>query len=104
MTTLTQQDFVVIEEMIESRFKAIRKQIDLLVPKVPRQAKASELIFLSQVKRDGSGVDEVSEDYKKGMLENPLMKDELFEIKVLSLSLNTYIASGFNTFIVKLRD
>lgn len=69
-----------------------------------KKAKAGQLIFLGQVRRDGSGIDEVSEDYKKGMLENPLMKDELFEIRVLSLTQKTYIASGFNTFVVKLRE
>ena len=69
-----------------------------------RKAKASQLIFLGQVKRDGTGVELPSEAYKKAMLENPLMKDELFEIKVLSLTEKTYTAIGFNTFVVKLRD
>lgn len=69
-----------------------------------RKAKASQLIFLGQVKRDGTGIVEVSEAYKTEMLKNPLMKDELFEINVLSLTEKTYTASGFNTFVVKLRD
>lgn len=69
-----------------------------------KKAKASQLIFLGQISRDGAGIVEVSEAYKKEMLENPLMKDDLFEIRVLSLTEKTYTAIGFNTFVVKLRD
>lgn len=66
--------------------------------------KAYELEFISQINRDGSGTKKVSEDYLKAMLENSLMKDELFKVHRLSLSENTFIAMGFNSFVVKLKE
>ena len=65
--------------------------------------KAHELIFISQIKRDGSGTAPVKESYIKEMLKNSLMKDEDFKINVLSLSEKTYIAFNFNVFVVKLK-
>lgn len=64
---------------------------------------ASELIFISQIKRDGSGVLKVRKSYLKCMLENPLCKNDLFKLTCLSLTEKTYIASGFNSFVVKLK-
>ena len=55
---------------------------------------ASELIFINQIKRDGSGVlpcnefNETSEEYT---------------LNRLSISENTWIASGFNSYVVKLK-
>lgn len=66
--------------------------------------KAHELIFISQIKRDGSGVEEVTPEYLKCMLENPISKDEDFELRCLSLSNKTYIAFNFNAFVVKLKN
>jgi hypothetical protein len=65
---------------------------------------ASELEFISQIKRDGSGVTKVKKSYIKAMFENPLMKNELFELHHLSLSQKTYIAFNFNVFVVKIKD
>ena len=65
--------------------------------------KAHELEFISQIKRDGSGTIPVPEDYLKSMLENSLMKDEYFTLKCLSLSEKTFIASSFNSFVVRLK-
>ena len=65
---------------------------------------AKELIFISQINRDGSGTSPVSDDYLKAMLENTLMKDEPFYVRVLSLSEKTYIAMGFNSFVVRLKE
>ena len=56
-----------------------------------------ELIFISWIKRDGSGTKMV----KKRLIE--LMQDETFRIRILSLSKKTYIASNFNSFVVKLK-
>jgi hypothetical protein len=64
--------------------------------------KAHELIFISQIKRDGSGTFPVPESYKKAMLENMLMKDEDFRLHRLSISEDTYIAFNFNAFVVKI--
>jgi len=66
--------------------------------------KASELIFVSQIKRDGSGTVKVSKSYLKAMLGNSLMEQETFELRCLSISEHTYIAHGFNSFIVKLKS
>jgi hypothetical protein len=64
--------------------------------------KAHELIFISQINRDGNGTTEVDEGYLKAMLENPLMKNSDFKLKRLSLSENTFIAFNFNAFVVRL--
>lgn len=37
--------------------------------------KATELEFISRINRDGSGVEKVSDDLKKEIEENPLMRD-----------------------------
>ncbi len=64
---------------------------------------ARELIFISQINRDGSGTVSVEEGYLKAMLDNALMKDEPFYVQRLSMTHNTYIAMGFNSFVVKLK-
>jgi hypothetical protein len=66
--------------------------------------KAHELEFIGVIKRDGSGVSKVKESYLKAMLENPLMKDEDFELHHLSLTEKTFIAFNFNAFIVKIKE
>jgi hypothetical protein len=65
--------------------------------------KAQELEFISQIKRDGSGITKVKKSYLKAMLENSLMKDEDFELHCLSLSEKTFIAFNFNAFIVRVK-
>jgi len=37
------------------------------------------------------------------MLENDLAKDDEFEINTLSMSNKTFIANGFNSFVVRLK-
>ena len=65
--------------------------------------KAHELIFISQIKRDGSGTKKVFKKHVKFLTTNKsAMKDE-FEINRLSISESTYIASGFNSYVVKLK-
>lgn len=68
------------------------------------KAKARELEFISQIIRDGSGTAKVEESYLKSMLENPLMKDEDFELHCLSLTEKTYLAMGFNSFVIRLKS
>jgi hypothetical protein len=65
---------------------------------------ARELIFISQINRDGSGTTPVKPDYLRAMLENKLMKDEPFKLKCLSMTEKTYIAFNFNAFVVKLKE
>lgn len=59
--------------------------------------KGSRLEFISWIKRDGSGTDSVTEEYAK------TMQDDKFEVNGLSLTEGTYIASGFNSFVVKIK-
>lgn len=57
-----------------------------------------DLVFISQINRDGSGVHKVADDYIAMML------DETFRVRCLSLTENTYIATNFNSFVVRLRE
>lgn len=61
--------------------------------------KAKKLEFISRIKSDGSGTEPVP----KVLLENKLFLNEKLKITCLSISNKTYIASGFNSFIVKLK-
>jgi len=65
--------------------------------------KAKDLVFISQINRDGNGTIPVPESYKKSMLENRLMKNTDFRLHRLSISEDTYIAFNFNAFVVKLK-
>lgn len=57
-----------------------------------------ELEFISQIKRDGSGVKKVS----KGIVK--VMQNDNFPMTCLSITEGTYIATGFNSFVVKLKN
>jgi len=59
--------------------------------------KGKNLIFISRIKRDGSGTMNV----KQSLID--LMQEDEFVIHSLSISHNTYIACGFNSFVVKLK-
>ena len=64
----------------------------------------SELIFISQIKRDGSGTFPVPQDYLDALLTNEFMKKEPLYVRRLSISEDTYIAIWFNSFVVKLKQ
>lgn len=61
--------------------------------------KAKELEFISQINRDGSGTTKVGQSYLDSLFES----NEDFELRPLSLSEGTFIASNFNSFVVKLK-
>lgn len=68
-----------------------------------------QLEFISVIKRDGSGVIAIptqwneNSDYPK--VDNmAYLDDDIFTISILSLTEKTYIASGFNSFVVKLKQ
>lgn len=65
--------------------------------------KASELIFISRILRDGSGVQQVTVEHQK-QLESAKYVDEEYKLNFLSLSDKTFIASGFNSYVVKLKS
>lgn len=70
--------------------------------------KGKELEFISWIKRDGSGVIPIGTfwntdcDYPK--TDDMSYEDETdFDLTCLSMTQQTWIASGFNTFVVKMK-
>lgn len=61
--------------------------------------KGSELIFISRINADGSGVKEVDQEE----IDNDWFKKEKFRMSRLSMSNGTWIASGMNSYVVKLK-
>jgi hypothetical protein len=62
---------------------------------------AKELVFISQIKRDGTGVD-ILTSIQNEELQNDTI-DKWYELNRLSITNKTYIASGFNSYVVKIR-
>jgi hypothetical protein len=65
--------------------------------------KPHELEFISRIKRDGSGTKKVFKKDIKHLIKNKFAADEDYIINPLSISEGTYIASGFNSYVVKLK-
>ena len=63
-----------------------------------KKMKGKDLEFISWIKRDGSGTEDVDDDHIE------MMKDNVFDVMCLSGSQKTFIASGFNSFVVKLTN
>lgn len=59
--------------------------------------KGKNLVFISRILRDGKNV-EIIEEFPKHL------SKELFELKPLSLTKKTFIASGFNTYVVRIKS
>ena len=59
--------------------------------------KGKDLIFISRIKKDGSGTEDIS---GKDM---SFEDDELFEINGLSLTQGTYIAARMSVYVVKIK-
>jgi len=66
-----------------------------------RQAK--DLIFLSEIKRDGSELIVMSDSDKLKMEQETYLKDEFYNLQCLSITNGTYIASCNRSYIVKLK-
>jgi hypothetical protein len=73
--------------------------------------KGKRLEFISFIKRDGSGTILVGTEWDKDKdypktddTEMSYLDDDDFHISTLSLSEKTFIASGFNSWVVKLKD
>ena len=64
--------------------------------------KPNELIFITKIKPDGSGTHRVSKRELNNLNNAPYI-DRTFNLTPLSLSEETYIASGFNSYVVKLK-
>ena len=65
--------------------------------------KGKELEFISLIKRDGSGTEKVPQGMLDEIINGSLSKREKFKLNRLSLSKNTWVASGFNSFVVKIK-
>lgn len=73
------------------------------------EKKGHELIFISFIKRDGSGTVKCGTEWNESMDypkvdDMSYLDDETFTINCLSLSKQTFIASGFNSFVVRLKS
>lgn len=60
--------------------------------------KGAQLIFISQINRDGKGVTDKSNEDMSHIFE------EDFEINSLSITQGTFIASQFNSYVVKIKN
>ncbi len=70
--------------------------------------KGKKLDFISFIKRDGSGTIPIGAEWdttKKypKIDEVSYLNDEVFRVKLLSMEEETFIARGFNSFVVKLK-
>ena len=65
--------------------------------------KPKDMIFISRIKRDGSGVEIVTDSHVKHLRENKIAKDQKYKVRRLSRTENTYIAMGFNSYVVQLK-
>lgn len=62
------------------------------------KCQANELVFISRIKRDGSGV---SWDFDRAYLNK---RNEEYSLSCLSLTEKTFIATNFNAYVVKLKS
>lgn len=60
------------------------------------RARGKDLIFISQINRDGTGTTSVESSRH--------MNRDWFTVTCLSMTRETYIASGLNSFVVKVKD
>jgi len=60
--------------------------------------KGEKLHFISVIHRDGNGITNIE---KK---DNSRMNNDLFKLTCLSISEGTYVASEFNSYVVKLKE
>ena len=70
--------------------------------------KGTQLEFISFIKRDGTGVIMVGTEWDKNkdypkVDDMSYLDEDIFEVNCLSLSNKTFIASGFNSFVVRIR-
>ena len=79
---------------IKKRLENICYLINIFKPRMVM--KGNELIFLRRINKYGeSSIEEAKEE---------LHQDDDFQITCLSISEGTYIAHGFSTFVVKLKN
>jgi phosphopantetheinyl transferase (holo-ACP synthase) len=64
-----------------------------------KKAQGKDLIFISRILRDGSGTEPVDMD-----MSNQFIANEKYKLIRLSISHDTYIASAFNSYVVKIKE
>lgn len=64
-----------------------------------KKALGKDLIFISRILRDGSGVEPISDQSSMDFVKNTK-----FQMVCLSITNGTYIASEFNSYVVKPKD
>jgi hypothetical protein len=65
--------------------------------------KAKDLVFISRI--IGNGLDlEILSDVESETLQDKYFIDDEYKLNCLSISNKTYIASGFNSYVVKLKS
>jgi hypothetical protein len=64
------------------------------------KAQGKDLIFISRILRDGSGVERLGD---KSLDEQRFVANEVFKLNCLSITEGTYIASAFNSYVVKIK-
>ena len=73
------------------------------------KALGKELEFISWIKRDGSGTISIGTEWNHQTSDHPktddvkYMDEDKFRLTRLSLTHKTFIASGFNSFVVRLK-
>lgn len=65
--------------------------------------KANDLIFISRILGNGLGVEILSEQESE-KLQDKCFIDDKYKLSCLSISNKTYLASGFNSYVVKLKN
>ena len=65
-----------------------------------QKAQGKNLVFISRIKRDGTGVQMV-EDQDDAQ---HYLADKTFKLNCLSITEGTYIASEFNSYVVKIKE
>ena len=65
---------------------------------------AKNLIFISKILRDGSGVEPCTEADNLKLTEGEYTKNELYDLLHLSITQETYIAKNTNVYVVKLKN
>ena len=59
--------------------------------------KGKDLIFISKIKRDGTGVEKLSQKEIK------FLQNTEFELKSLSMIRNIFVAINYNSYIIKIK-
>ena len=72
------------------------------------QYKGKQLEFISFIKRDGTGTVMVGSEWDKDkdypkVDDMSYLDDDIFNVQCLSLNKKTFIAIGFNSFVVRIR-